>query len=140
MHMGYPLVFFLFSCMGLQQTHPEAYLWKNRLLIIIEPDVSAPEASRQMALFQKEAPENKERDLLLFFLSENKVWKDNQPVQSTASEWRNHFNIPEAFKGVILVGKDGTIKLKEATGVSLRQIYQLIDRMPMRQREMKQKN
>jgi hypothetical protein len=38
-----------------------------------------------------------------------------------------------------LVGKDGGIKLKRGDQVDLREIFGLIDSMPMRQREMRQK-
>ena len=37
---------------------------------------------------------------------------------------------------VLLVGKDGTVKLSKNTIVPMDDIYALIDKMPMRQREI----
>jgi hypothetical protein len=39
---------------------------------------------------------------------------------------------------VLLVGKDGTVKLSKNTIVAMDDIYALIDKMPMRQHEIRQ--
>ncbi|MCS4120976.1 hypothetical protein GGP45_001318 [Salinibacter ruber] len=45
----------------------------------------------------------------------------------------------DAFR-VVLVGKDGTEKRREAEPVSARSVFDTIDAMPMRQREMREQD
>ena len=57
----------------------------------------------------------------------------------TAASLRKHFDLtPKAF-ALILLGKDGGIKLKRNDRVKLDEIFALIDSMPMRKDEMRQK-
>jgi hypothetical protein len=48
--------------------------------------------------------------------------------------------VPSSAFSLILVGKDGGIKLKRSDQVDLREVFELIDSMPMRQNEMRQKS
>ena len=57
----------------------------------------------------------------------------------TSQSLRKKFNIPRGEFTVILVGKDGGIKLKRQEHTQLNDIFALIDAMPMRQEEMRQK-
>ena len=82
-----------------------------------------------------------ERDLVVFEILESGTSRMNrsriEPQKATSI--REQFEIaPNAFT-VILVGKDGGIKLKRNDQVRLEEIFQLIDSMPMRQDEMRQK-
>jgi len=56
-----------------------------------------------------------------------------------ATALRKKFNAPAGRFTVILVGKDGGVKFKRHTRVKLSDIFALIDAMPMRQEEMRQK-
>ena len=60
--------------------------------------------------------------------------------RQTADYIRNRFSVPPNTFRLILVGKDGGIKLKRHDQASLEEVFELIDSMPMRQREMRQKN
>jgi hypothetical protein len=57
----------------------------------------------------------------------------------TAASLRKHFDIPTKTFMLILLGKDGGIKLKRNDRVKLEEIFSLIDSMPMRKDEMRQK-
>jgi len=46
---------------------------------------------------------------------------------------------PDAFR-VVLVGKDGTEKRRDAEPVAARSLFDTIDAMPMRQREMREQD
>ena len=52
---------------------------------------------------------------------------------------RKKFDVPPGLFTVILVGKDGGVKLRQNPEVKLKDIFALIDAMPMRQQEMRQK-
>jgi hypothetical protein len=60
--------------------------------------------------------------------------------RQTADAIRDHFSVPSNKFSLILVGKDGGIKLKRHDHVSLEEVFELIDSMPMRQSEMRQKD
>jgi hypothetical protein len=61
-----------------------------------------------------------------------------QPLtEAAALRLYDHFGVPaDAFR-VVLVGKDGTEKRRDAEPVTARSIFDTIDAMPMRQREMR---
>jgi hypothetical protein len=66
---------------------------------------------------------------------------NNSPLdRKDADSIRTHFAIPSNTFSLILVGKDGGTKLKRSDQVDLREILGLIDSMPMRQNEMRQKS
>ena len=55
----------------------------------------------------------------------------------TGARLRSQFKIQPGSSVVILVGKDGTEKLRKTTA-QLGELFTLIDAMPMRQREMRE--
>jgi len=62
---------------------------------------------------------------------------DGRPLTDAAvRRLRDRFSVPPVAFRVILVGKDGTEKQRSAEPVSIRSIFDRIDAMPMRQREM----
>ena len=62
--------------------------------------------------------------------------KDGQFDEATARELRTRFDVQENDFCVILVGKDGTEKMRSASPVEMEDIFKRIDSMPMRKREM----
>ena len=83
-----------------------------------------------------------DRDLVIFEILEsgpsnmNTEFIDPQSAQSL----REKFDIPMGEFAVILIGKDGGIKMKRQEKTDLEDIFRLIDAMPMRLQEMRQKN
>ncbi|THD66350.1 DUF4174 domain-containing protein [Robertkochia marina] len=130
----------LFSLGSIPQIEPKDFTWKNRLLIIADPKAETPENSAVHTEFMKRSSENQERDLLIIFISDNSIWLQNNFQNAKVSLWREHFQLSLDFTGVVLVGKDGGKKLTTEGLITPREVYDLIDSMPMRQMEMKQKN
>ncbi len=52
---------------------------------------------------------------------------------------RKKFSIMPGQHMVILIGKDGELKLRKQLPVELSEIFSVIDAMPMRQREMRER-
>jgi hypothetical protein len=118
------------------------YQWKNRLLLVFAPSENSPAYQRQMQLFQGQQAGFKERDLLLVDLlteSTSRVYR--QALNDTdVARARSRFNVaPQDFR-VILVGKDGTAKRRESNPIQPEVIFNEIDAMPMRQREMREQS
>ena len=118
------------------------FQWKNRLLFIFAEDASHPLFKDLQSQIEAEKAEVDDRDLIVFEVPANgpaRMGTTNLDRQQ-ADSLRNHFDLPSDTFSLILVGKDGGIKLKRSDQVDLTEIFGLIDSMPMRQREMRQKS
>jgi len=120
----------------------EPFKWKNRLLFVFAPERSDPlfDSLQREILARKQEVDN--RDLLIFEVLELGASKiEGAPLEpQAAASLRKRFDIPPKASAVILVGKDGGIKLRRMDPVGLDDIFSLIDSMPMRQDEMRRQN
>lgn len=117
------------------------FQWKNRLLFIFSPSRDHPLFhTLHQSLLSQEA-EVKDRDLIIFEILDSgpSNMNKNDLDPQTAQLLREKFDISTGKFTVILVGKDGGVKLKRQTQTQLGDIFALIDSMPMRQDEMRQK-
>ncbi len=119
-----------------------AYRWKHRLLLIFAPNGTDP----RLVAFEERTDARKEdmqdRDLLTFrILETGSSGRPDMPMTSDDVEaLRRRYNAAPGRFTVILIGKDGGVKLVQEERVSLQAIFDLIDTMPMRRREMRQKD
>jgi Domain of unknown function (DUF4174) len=117
-----------------------------RPLLVFAPAMDDPHMLEQFNQLKGHAIEFKSRDLLYVPIVPE---GHNQPIPGskihTASlsedelaAMRHHFKVEPAEFLVILLGKDGGEKLNSRTPVSMDQLKQLVDSMPMRKTEMHQ--
>jgi hypothetical protein len=117
------------------------YQWKNRLILAFSPstkDKGYRAFAKDIAL---QAEEVIDRDLLVFHILETgeiRLGETSLPTGS-GNYIRESFSIRPGRFTVLLIGKDGGVKLRREGGVELGEIFSLIDTMPMRQREMREK-
>ena len=114
--------------------------WTHRLLFIVTPSRDDASYRQQMTRFADADAGFRERDLLLIeVVEEGPSRLGHQPLTADAeARLRSRFEMmPSAFR-VVLVGKDGTEKRRDASPVAARAIFATIDAMPMRQREMRE--
>jgi hypothetical protein len=120
----------------------ETFKWKNRLLLVFAPDSSLPLLQSLQGDISTRKHEVDDRDLVVFeILGVGTSKRDGtQLAPQAAASLREQFGVsPNAFS-LILVGKDGGIKPRRNYPVKLEEIFRLIDSMPMRQDEMRQKD
>ena len=117
------------------------YLWKNRLLVIFSPSDSYKDYADKKQDLLKQKAEVEDRDLVIFTIfAEGESHIDESPVGDAAAEsLRKRFDIKSGQFAVILIGKDGGEKLREESYKPLEEIFSLIDSMPMRQAEMRER-
>jgi len=124
----------------------EAHQWEHRLLFVFAPSAEADARAAQERQFAGEDAGFRDRDLLLLTLADEETGTlregpDAAPQALTpaaAHRLHDRFDVPaDAFR-VVLVGKDGTEKRRDAEPVTTRSIFDTIDAMPMRQREMRE--
>ena len=117
------------------------FQWKNRLLFIFAEDVNHPLFKAVQSQIVAQKAELDDRDLIVFEVpAKGPARMNGIPIErKDADSIRNQFVIPNDTFIIILVGKDGGIKLKRNDQVPLAEVFELIDSMPMRQREMQNK-
>ena len=98
--------------------------WQHRPVLLFAPSEDSADYTEQMALFRHSEAALAERDIVV--LSDLDP-KNPSPIRQTFS--------PNGFK-LVLVGKDGGVKLEKDTVLQPKELFAVIDRMPMRQREM----
>lgn len=107
----------------------EGYKWKNRLIIIACEDTTSKTYQKQLKQFARTGAEVLDRDLKILTLT-----KDFDESDQRFLEEKYHLN---SFYTLILIGKDGGMKLCENDYVEPEKVFDLIDSMPMRKAEMR---
>ncbi|WP_228282638.1 DUF4174 domain-containing protein [Rubrobacter tropicus] len=108
---------------------PASYRGKNRLFLIFTPSGTDEEYVRQRDLLQDRQAEFEDRDLITQTFFDDTTGADAARAQ---------FGIEGGSFAVVLVGKDGGEKFRASEPVGPRDLFDRIDAMPMRRREMRQ--
>jgi len=113
--------------------------WEKRVLLMFTPDEQNAGFQRQQTILQEIEGGLSERDMTVIrAFSDDRVVLDEQShAQSSASFYRRFAVNSNEFR-VILVGKDGTVKLDHDSVVGGVELFELVDSMPMRRVEMMQ--
>ncbi|WP_147103558.1 DUF4174 domain-containing protein [Tateyamaria sp. syn59] len=102
-------------------------VWEKRPIIVFADSPNDPNFAQQMDFLEARADELAERDVI--------VLTDTDP--SVDSDLRLTFR-PRGFM-LVLVGKDGGVKLRKPFPWDVREITRSIDKMPIRQREIRER-
>ncbi len=132
--------FFLFIA---QDVNPLLQYQKGkRMVVLITEDINSVNYLNQLKAFDDQKKEMRERDVVLFTLENGRLvnHKRGKEYRVDESSVRKAYKLPKVFNGIILIGKDTRIKMSEPFGVLPKRIFSSIDKMPMRQREMKKGN
>ena len=116
----------------------DRYTWHNRLLLIFTPHPDHPEFNAQNRILATVEADLIDRDLVVFRMMPGEaVTIDNNlsRASNSAAIYRDFAIETREFR-VLLIGKDGTLKLTRSTAVGATELFALIDSMPMRQMEM----
>lgn len=117
---------------------PGPYKWEKRILLIFSAEESAIQ-KEQLEVFQRHQEGLKERDLVIFEIKEANVDHPDgrQYGAEAADKLRNQYKIPKDQFSVILIGKDGSEKLRQNEVLSAEKLFAVIDSMPMRKQEIR---
>jgi hypothetical protein len=117
----------------------DQYQWTNRLLFVFAPARREPSFHALHESLAAQKAGITDRNLVVFEVLESELSTENgEPLDAeTARLLRERFRVPSGSFSVILVGKDGGVKLDRQDRTSLDEIFALIDSMPMRQSEMR---
>ena len=115
-----------------------AYLWKDRPIIVFAPSKYDERLLDQIGRFSMHRKEYRDRDVKVIRIGGVSMQVDGSGVPH-APVLREKYGVPRDQFAVILVGKDGGEKLRVSEPTDPRVFYDLIDTMPMRQEEIRQR-
>ena len=133
------LAFTLFQSTEIMaQKHLRDYQWKQRILLLIAPDLKMAALTSQADSIRLNKTAFEERDVLVFMVSPEEVVGLDQAISSLdAVAVYKDTGTKLTYSGVVLIGKDGGVKLRNDYGVTPQKIFDLIDGMPMRRAEIR---
>lgn len=133
----FAVCFLLFCSSEIQAQDLTNYQWKNRIILLKDADLDSDWLQAQLKRLQSNAKELLDREVVMFLLSDNFVYDENRLKTKLQAETIISKYGLSSFEGLVLIGKDGGIKLQEEFIVNPNLIIELIDSMPMRMSEMK---
>ncbi len=117
----------------------DAFLWKQRPLVLFAPSADAPGARGMLGAVQRENAGFVDRDMVLIevYGGDGALVDGKKLPAGTAWHLRGRFDVAVGEVMVILVGKDGGEKLRANAEIDLEYIFRLVDAMPMRRQQMR---
>lgn len=103
------------------------FLWIKRPVIVFADTPADPRYAEQIEYLTERLDDLRERDVV--------VLTDTDPSQTSALREKLR---PRGFM-LVLIGKDGTVYLRKPFPWSVRELSRSIDKMPMRQREIRER-
>lgn len=147
--MHYPLNALMAMIIGIapmvsaaSATDLAAYRWKNRILLVFSPTASNVSFKAFNQRLSERHIDLLDRDLIVYRILEKGPSRlDEQTLApEEAKQLRRDFGVRPGRFTVILVGKDGGVKMVREERTDLQEIFDLIDSMPKRQQEMHEKS
>lgn len=105
----------------------DVYRGKNRILLVFGPSPEDPQVQHQLTSAADNKDDLAERDLIVRALPSG---------DPESAGFRERYGVPAEGFTAILIGKDGTEKLRRSEPILAEELFATIDSMPMRQDEM----
>lgn len=119
----------------------EAYRWQSRIVIVFADAGTTEKLAQQHRTLASDLGGLKDRDLLIVTVQEDLVNIDGIASHSIgADRLRDAFDDQVQGYSILLIGKDGGVKMRSKELVAKKDLFALIDGMPMRQREMRMRS
>ncbi len=119
----------------------DKHLWKNRILIVKTDGTKLTSYNNQLDEIKKDKNGFIERRLVVYHVQGDTIthlnFSNNEMHNSSLEFGDNNLLIPTKNFEVLLIGLDGGIKIKQTKPITLEELYQKIDAMPMRRSELR---
>ena len=118
---------------------PSSYRWKNRVIVV---STSRPDQAKAVeAVLKREQSGILDRDLVVIDVSghSKRIANTVRPNGDDLASWRRRFSLTGDEDSFVLIGKDGGVKSRQSGTLNLARWFTLIDAMPMRQEEMRER-
>lgn len=111
--------------------------WRHRVLLVFSPATDAEPLRQQRSILARDRKGMQDRDLLVVEVI--RTAPTEAVPAKVAESLRLRLRAAEPQFTAILVGKDGAVKLRRTEPVALQELYEIIDVMPMRRDELKER-
>jgi len=133
------ILFFLMQGITTWSQDFDHHQWQDRLVLLFADDRQNPILQEQLAVFEKDQAGLLERKILIFKISPKVADLGKGPIKDTTwikAQYQS-FQIKEGQFTMLLIGLDGGEKLRRTTAISLKELFAIIDGMPMRRQELR---
>ena len=116
----------------------DALRWQKRVLLLFGPSKSEASLLTQKQDLASRFQEVVDRDIITLEILENGESRAGDRVLSknAVESIRRRLGVRSGAFQLILIGKDGAVKLRSDKPVAAQDIFKIIDSMPMRRQEM----
>ena len=120
----------------------EKHLWNHRVIILYTPDSTLSHYQNQLTEFRKVDHDLGERKIALYqVIDQSYMYTDFKKNTSQRSPWlpldQKNLKIKDrSTPSLTLIGLDGGIKLQTQRLVKRKELFDIIDSMPMRRAEL----
>jgi hypothetical protein len=114
------------------------YRWEKRPILLFVPDTNDPNYRAMRARLRERKSDVSERHMVTLVLSNHVEIDGKIHADLKAADFYRHYKISRTSFRVLLIGKDGGVKLNEQGLADPARIFALIDTMPMRRAEMRE--
>ncbi|WP_372756841.1 DUF4174 domain-containing protein [Mariniflexile sp.] len=138
------LLFFLFffNINTIIAQDMDAHKWKNRVLLVLSDDDNNLIFKNQINEFKAHEKELKDRKLIVYQISKEGYAIGLNQVsnwQKTTKTYKIYKKDKKSSFEIILIGLDGGEKLRQSDFITSEALFRVIDVMPMRRSELKNK-
>ncbi len=112
--------------------------WVSRAVVVLARTPGNALLDQQQELLLSAGDGLAERDLVTVVATDSGVSIDGvERTDLKAERLKRAYGAPASLFQVLLIGKDGGVKLRSSEPVAAAELFALIDTMPMRRREMR---
>ena len=105
--------------------------WQKRVLLLAAPTAAQADFKHQKTLLAAAGPELTARDFLVLEVFYNQLTEADKQFLT------RKFGIQPPQFAALLIGKDGGVKQKSSRPIPLADLFDTVDKMPMRRAEMR---
>lgn len=140
-HLLMGLAFLFFNSLYSQNLDLNQFQWKHRVLIIGHESNDTQFLNKQLELLNKDKVGYEERKLLIIGINEKgyQIYKENSASFINTTKPYKDLKLGASDHTILLIGLDGGIKYRSKDTMTTRQLFSIIDGMPMRQSEIRNK-
>lgn len=117
------------------------HVWKDRVIVVFTADESSELFTQQLDELQSDREGLDDRKLVLYSITPTHVrkgWENGE--WEVSNESLNHILEAKGNFEVVLLGLDGSVKLRQDQLLKRDKLYNIIDSMPMRRHALKSRD
>ena len=128
------------AAMAQEAANPLAsYRWQNRVVVLLAPSEDR-KLAQQHQILSVARDGLLDRDLVVVSITDGVVKVDGIESKNwDVDRLQQTLDVSQQGFSIVLIGKDGGVKLRSDEPVAAETLFALIDSMPMRKREMRER-